>query len=149
MNQDQGTARRDGHGGSHGHNGHHRQDRVRNGTYVAIVGGFYKGTGSADVNDDRVNLNATLTSRDGVSGQLVANDLMVEGPYFTGNGVAMGQNVHIDGRVDAARASRLTATVFFAADGHTARVVARLPSDQDPGDDTWNHHGKGGSDDGD
>jgi hypothetical protein len=143
-----GTARYDNSGGSHGHNGHHRQDRVRNGTYGAMIGGFYKGTGSADVGDDRVSISAAITSRDGATGELIANDLVVEGPYFSGQGTILGQPMTIIGRVDAPRASRLTAT-FFVSDGHAGRIAARLPSDQDAGDDTWNHHLQGGHGDGD
>jgi hypothetical protein len=136
--QDQSTNR---FSGSHGHNGHHRQDRAQNGTYNALVGGFFKGTGTAEVSDDAININATITTRDGLSGSVIAINLPVEGPYFSGEGMVMGRTLTIRGRVDAARASRLVAT-FFVDDGHTGRIVARLPSDQDPGDDGWNHSGK-------
>lgn len=127
--------------GSHGHNGHHRQDRAQNGTYSALVGGFFKGIGTAEVTDDAININATITTRDGLSGSVIAVNLPVDGPYFSGQGVVMGHSFTIRGRVDAARASRLVAT-FFVDDGHTGRIVAKLPSDQDPGDDGWNHQDK-------
>jgi len=127
------SGKHSGHG--HGH-GHVRQDRAQNGDYSAVVGGCYAGGGTAAVTDDKVTITATITARDGVTGQFSATDMLLDGPYFNGTGTAMGHEVKIYGRVDAPRASRLVAT-FFVSDGHPGRIVAKLPSD--PGDDGWTH----------
>lgn len=114
----------------------HRQDRAKNGSYAAVIAGFYTGTGTADVRDDKVSIKAEVRGSDGRSGQFIATNLMFDGPYFYGSGTVMDEPVQVNGRVDAARASRLTAT-FIAANGHDGRVVGKLPATLDAGDDDW------------
>jgi hypothetical protein len=112
-----------------------RQERAKDGTYVAFVRGHYVGNGSADVSRASVSINADVHVAGGGGGKLTGS-FTTTGPYFSGQGSLMGQPVTISGRVDAARASRVTAT-FWDANGHGARIVATLPNDT--GDDTWDH----------
>lgn len=126
-------------GSSNGGNGSTttgRQSRVKNGDYKARVVGFYRGAGVASVNNQCVNIRITVEAADGRKGELVLNNLPATGAYFTGSGTMLGQSVKLDGRVDAARASRLVAT-FTVADGRTGRLVANLPADVDAGNDNW------------
>src|SRR5688572_19968678 len=116
-----------------------RQERVRNGSYITTIVGFYNGSGTAEVNDDRVSLRAKISTTDGRTGELVADNLVVEGPYFYGTGTLLGDTVQITGRVDAARASRLLA-MFSGVEGKFARVVGNLPAGLDPGDDDWDNN---------
>jgi hypothetical protein len=89
------------------------------------------------VKDDKVSIKARVTAADGRSGEFIANNLMFDGPYFHGNGTVLGDTVQVNGRLDAARASRLTAT-FSDYDGKlTGRVVGSLPAGLDAGDDNW------------
>ncbi|MBC8106513.1 MAG: hypothetical protein H7Z14_07985 [Anaerolineae bacterium] len=118
----------------------HRQERAKNGSYVTILAGSYNGTGMADVKDDKVSIRADVLTSDGRSGRFVANNLMFDGPYFHGLGTIMGETVQVNGRLDAARASRLTAT-FTLSDGRAARVVGNLPAAIDAGDDNWDEEG--------
>jgi hypothetical protein len=130
--------------GFHGWNGNKvraiagkRQDRVMNGSYTTSVVGFYSGSGTAEVKDDKVSLRANVLSNDGRSGELQASNLTVDGAYFYGVGTIMGISVEINGRLDAPRASRLIATLLVA-DGHGVRVVGSLPASIDAGDPSWN-----------
>jgi hypothetical protein len=118
-----------------------RQDRVRNGSYLTTVAGFYNGTGTAEVADDRVTLRAMIATADGRNGELIAYNLVVDGPYFYGTGTLLGDTVQINGRVDAARASRLLA-MFSSGDGKSARVVGNLPASLDGGDEDWDDNGQ-------
>ena len=113
-----------------------RQDRARNGTYITTFAGFFVGSGTAEVQDDRVSLRATIATVDGRNGELVADNLTVEGPYFFGTGTMLGETVEVNGRVDAARASRLLAQIT-ASQGRSARAVGNLPATLDAGDDNW------------
>jgi len=117
---------------SHGH----RQDRAKNGSYITVIAGFYSGSGTADVRDDKVSIKAELVAEDGRSGAFIANNLTFDGPYFSGVATIFGEPVQVNGRVDAARASRLTATIN-GPDGHAGRVVGNLPAALDAGDDNW------------
>jgi hypothetical protein len=125
-----------GFGGNKNRSRGHRQDRAKNGSYVTVIAGFYNGTGTAEVKDDRVSIKAEVTRSDGRTGVLVAPNLTVDGPYFYGSGTILGEAVQVSGRVDAARASRLTAT-FAGSDGRAARVVGNLPGALDTGDENW------------
>jgi hypothetical protein len=118
----------------------HRQDRVKNGSYMTIVAGYYTGTGSAEVTDDKVSLKANLVAPDGRAAQLCATNLVVDGPYFYGTGTILDEVVQVSGRLDAARASRLVAT-FTGNGGHDARIVGNLPAAIDAGDDHWDEPG--------
>jgi hypothetical protein len=111
-----------------------RQDRCKDGVYNAKVGGYYTGTGTADVAADRVVLDITVKTADGATGRL-RGTFPTNGPYFGGNGNIMRGNIVVRGRVDAARASRVVAT-FWDDTGHAGRIYGTLPSD--PGDETWN-----------
>ena len=110
-----------------------RQDRSKNGSYDATLVGFLSGSGTAEVGDDHVMLKVDVIDSNGIVGKLVA-DLPANGPYFSGQGTCFGQSVSVNGRLDAAKASRLAAT-FYLSNGRTGRIVAKLPSD--PGDDNW------------
>lgn len=114
----------------------HRQERAKNGRYVTVFAGSYNGVGVADVKDDKVTIKADVLTADGRAAQFIANNLMFDGPYFSGAGTIMGETVQVSGRLDAARASRLTAT-FALTDGSAARVVGSLPATVDAGDDNW------------
>ena len=111
---------------------------MKNGVYTATFAGFFSGTGKADVNAEKISITASLTTTDGRTGDLIANNLTVEGPYFNGTGTVLGETVQISGRVDAALASRLTATIF-AGDGRASRAVANLPAHSTPATTTGNN----------
>jgi hypothetical protein len=113
-----------------------RQDRCKDGVYNAKVGGYYSGTGTADVAADRVILSLRLKKSDGTSITLNGT-FPTNGPYFGGTTQVHDVNnptVTVRGRVDAARASRVVATYWVADTG--GRIYGVLPSD--PGDETWN-----------
>ena len=120
--------------GNHGH----RQSRSVNGDYRAIAAGYYCGTGTASVDSQTVSLSINIQAQDGTAGALVAKDLQIDGPYFSGVGAIDGTPVMIHGRLDAARASRLIGT-FTSADGHNGHIVGTLPASADRGDDTWDN----------
>ena len=128
--------------------GQKRQDRAKNGRYNAMIAGNFRGTGTADVWDDSVSIDATLTDESGTSYLLTAPNLAVDGPYFSGAGRIGPNEVTVSGRVDAARASRLSAYIVFS-DGRGSRVIGTLPPSVDPPDDNWrdnndgNHNGNG------
>lgn len=65
---------------------------------------------------------------------LVAPALVIDGPYFSGIGTAMGKTIMIEGRLDAAKASRLMAQ-YHSTTGQVGRIVATLPADS--GNDSW------------
>jgi len=118
--------------GNHGH----RQSRSVDGEYRAIVAGYYCGTGSATVDSQTVSLTINVHAQDGSPGALVAKDLQIDGPYFSGVGAIDSTTVMIHGRLDAARASRLIGN-FTSSDGHSGHIVGTLPASADRGDDTW------------
>jgi hypothetical protein len=131
-----GGGRNNGNNGGRSHGNGHRQTRAKNGSYMTTIAGDFTGTGCAEVRDDKVSITADLLSADGRAGKLVANNLMVDGPYFYGSGTMLGETIQVSGRVDAARASRLVATIS-AGNGKAARIVGNLPAALDAGDDDW------------
>lgn len=114
--------------------GKKRQSRSQNGSYTARVAGYFTGLGTAEVGDESVSLRVGLTAPGGISGELRAENLAINGPYFSGTGTAIGKAVVIRGRLDAAKASRLVAT-FRSSDGRLGRLVATLPGEV--GDEHW------------
>ena len=134
-----------GHGGGREGKGK-RQDRVQNGSYVATVRGEFRGTGTADVREDKVSLHLSVKLPDGRSGDIIADDLPCSGPYFSGPGTLFGEPLFVRGRLDAAKASRLTAT-FYTAGGTGGRIVGSLPGDL--GDPSWNDENVNSSGSGD
>jgi len=123
-----------GRGNAHSHG--HRQSRSKDGTYSIVVAGAFNGAGQASVTADSVTLRGTLSTADGRQGPLVANNLSIDGPYFSGQGTLLGEAVTIRGRLDAARASRLTATIFTQT-CRSARLAGTLPATADQPDDPW------------
>jgi hypothetical protein len=129
-------------GNAHGNaKGQKRQDRAKNGQYSAVVAGSFSGTGTAEVTDDTVSIRVTLSDPSGNKYSFSAPNLTVDGPYFSGTGKIRGDDVTVFGRVDAARASRVTAS-FVLPDGRGARIIGTLPASVDPPDDNWKD-GKG------
>lgn len=114
--------------------GGRRQTGAQNGEYELRALGHYAGTGKADVDATEVSLRIYLKGDNGVLERLEVNDLDVEGPYFSGNGTLGSKTVQIFGRLDAAKASRFTAT-FRVSDGHVGRLVGTLPADT--GNPNW------------
>ena len=96
--------------------------------------GYYSGSARADVDATEVSIRGTLAAEDGSTARLEIRDVVVEGPYFAGNGTLGSKSVRITGRLDAAMSSRLSA-VFRVSDGHVGRIVGTLPTD--PGDPDW------------
>jgi hypothetical protein len=119
-----------------------RQLRCLNGDYTARVAGYYRGGGIAKVTDAYVSLDISLVAGDGQPGNLRAENLSCIGPYFSGEGLLLGKPVMVRGRLDAAKASRLTATFFVSGD-RAGRIIAILPPTIDPGDEHWNDPGPG------
>jgi hypothetical protein len=118
-----------------GKNGKVRQARSENGTYNVNIVGFYRGSGTATVDEASVSLKATVTGSDGTTGNLDAANLTLDGPYFTGTGTINGKNATIRGRLDAAKSSRLVAS-YHIEGRNNGRIVGTNPADK--GDDKWN-----------
>jgi hypothetical protein len=119
-----------------------RMTRVQQGRFDAIVGGYWSGKGRADVSRNTVRVIVEVTTEDGQQGMLQAMALRVRGQYFSGPGTLMGRPVMIFGRLDAARASRLTALVSDPH-GNFCRLVGTNPADK--GDPNWAAPPSGGS----
>lgn len=135
-----------GNGNGHGHKngkGQKRQDRAKNGDYNLVVAGNFTGNGTANVSEDAVSIQVSITDDSGGKLNLNAQNLPWDGPYFSGTTKIKGRDVAIYGRVDAARASRLIAT-FSLPDGSGGRIIGTLPESIDPPDDNWKD-GKGNS----
>ena len=115
--------------------GRHRQTRSHNGEYDIIIAGTVRGTGLARVSDNSVSFIVNVTTPDGTAGSFTASGLAIEGPYFDGQAVLLGQVVTVHGRLDAPKSSRLVAT-FRGEGAQIGRVVGTLPGDQI--DDRWN-----------
>ena len=128
---------RDKGGNKHGSgkNGKVRQGRSENGTYNVNIVGFYRGSGTATVEETSVSLKGTVTGSDGSVGTLDATKLDIDGPYFTGTGTINGKNATIRGRLDAAKSSRLVAS-YHIEGRNNGRIVGTNPKDK--GDDKWN-----------
>lgn len=114
--------------------GGRRQTGAQNGEYDLRALGHYSGTGKADVDATEVSLRIYLKGSNGVPERLEVNDLDVDGPYFSGFGTLGSKTVRIFGRLDAARASRFTAT-FRVSDGSVGRLIGTLPTDT--GNPNW------------
>lgn len=112
-----------------------RSPRSGDGNYQIVVSGFYVGQGTGAISDTAVSLNVPLKGDDGTTPTLQATGLTIDGQYFSGSGTIGGATVTIQGRLDAARASRLTAT-FRTSDHKFGRIAGTLPSDPNT-DDNW------------
>jgi hypothetical protein len=119
-----------------------RSPRSSDGNYQVVVTGYYFGQGSGTITDTTVTLSVPLKADDGSTPTLQAPSLTIDGTYFSGTGTIGSATANIQGRLDAARASRLTAT-FKTSDGHFGRIAGTLPSDPNT-DDNWDTpHGPG------
>lgn len=124
-----------------------RSPRSSDGNYQIIVSGYYFGQGTGAISDTTVSLSVPVKADNGstaasTTATLLAPSLTINGTYFSGTGNIGGATATIQGRLDAARASRLTAT-FRTSDGHFGRIAGSLPSDPNT-DDNWDSHGPGG-----
>jgi hypothetical protein len=119
-----------------------RSPRSSDGNYQITVTGYYFGQGSGAITDSMVSLSVPLKADDGSTTTLQAPSLTINGTYFSGTGTVGTATAMIQGRLDAARASRLTAT-FKTSDHHFGRIAGTLPSDPNT-DDNWDAHGPNG-----
>src|SRR4051794_40832812 len=124
-----GNGNGNGNGHKQGKNGKVRQARSGDGDYSVRLVGAYKGTGTAEVSEDTISFDASITTADGVKGQLSARGLPIDGPYFAGNGTAMGRPIFVRGRLDAAKSSRLVANYRDPETHLAGRIVGTLPTD--------------------
>lgn len=126
---DPGNGNGNGRGGENPHKknkqGRSRPANSENGVYKITIAGTFRGVGSATVTEDSVSFDVDVITKDG-SGKFTASSLTTDGPYFSGTGTAIGQIVSIQGRLDAGKASRLTAT-YTGANGESGRIVGTLP----------------------
>jgi hypothetical protein len=121
--------------GTGNQSGRTRAKASHNGEYIGLVVGTLQGTGTISVNEDDISFSIPIVSEAGQSGTFSAAKLAINGPYFAGSGTAFGKPVIIRGRLDAAKASRLTAE-FQGSAGMNGRIVGTLPGD--PGNPAWN-----------
>jgi len=110
-----------------------RPARSKNGTYELKFSGFYQGNATATVSDAAVAMTGELTDASGKVVKLNAASLPISNAFFEGVGIIGGAKVQIQGRLDAAKASRLMAK--YNSNNHLGRIVGTLPTD--PGDDKW------------
>ena len=133
----------DGDGGRRGRgpdaNGKSRQTRSQNGQYAIIIAGSFQGTGTATIGDAGLNILADVVTADGSHGQLSGSNLKIDGPYFSGSATAAGQQITIQGRLDAAKSSRLTAQ-YSGGTSLFGRIAGVLPTDS--GQKDWKKPGE-------
>lgn len=122
-------------GGGAGHGGvRPRVNGALVGRFNAVVAGAVTGAGRADVDRTMVRVNIAVSTEDGRQGTLIAPALPISGRHFAGPGQLMGQPVQVFGRLDSAKASRLSALVV-TIDGQFIRLVGFNPAD--PGNPNW------------
>jgi hypothetical protein len=114
------------------------------GTYKLTVTGHFSGNGTATVTGTTLSLTAPVKVSGGGSGDLVANDLVIDKGYFKGTGTVMGVTCTIEGRIDLpdaqdaeqddkqATTGRITGT-FKDANGNVGRIVAVQQTAADAG----------------
>lgn len=80
------------------------------GTFDLHSGGIYHGNGSAEVDTTEVSIHLFLLMPDGRQFRVDATDMPRNGNYFSGAAAIDGRKGTVFGRLDLARASRVSAT---------------------------------------
>jgi len=94
------------------------------GIYKVIIRGYYSGDGVATVSaGGSVSITATVKDDNGVTGQLVANQISLVGDHFKGTGTVMGGSMQVSGRVEAADPAAPAPKGDPNADPNAGRVV--------------------------
>ena len=94
------------------------------GVYKVIVRGYYSGDGIATVSaGGSVSITATVKDDNGISGQLIANQITLVGDHFKGTGTVPGGTVQVSGRVEAADPAAPAPKGDPNADPNAGRVV--------------------------
>jgi len=99
------------------------------GDYSITIAGSYKGSGTATVTDDRLNISLSVTDEQSHKGELVVSDLEIKDNHFSGQGTVLGKTMTLQGRVDppdtqdnTPRTARLVGT-FTVKDGTHGRIA--------------------------
>ena len=94
------------------------------GVYKVIIRGYYSGDGIATVSaGGSVSITATVKDDNGVTGELIANQIGLVGDHFKGTGSVMGGTMQISGRVEAADPAVPAPKGDPNADPNAGRVV--------------------------
>jgi hypothetical protein len=108
-----------------------KQPKKTDGSYQVTFGGYYTGTGTANVKNKKVMIKGTV-EHDGQSFSFVAPNLQLDGDHFAGTAnVAGGTKLTLHGRLDGYdadadfRGARLLCTYVDDA-GHRGRIAGVL-----------------------
>jgi len=107
-----------------------KQPKKTDGGYAVTVGGYYEGSGTADVSPDRIRINAdvVVAGSDGRKLNMVAPNLTLDGDHFSGTANVQGNKLTIRGRLDGYaddpdfHGARLLLTYTDSA-GHSGRIA--------------------------
>ena len=107
-----------------------KQPKKTDGGYTVTVGGYYEGSGTADVNPGQIRINADVVVAGGNGRKLnmVAPNLTLDGDHFSGTANVQGNKLTIRGRLDGYagdpdfHGARLLLTYTDAA-GHSGRIA--------------------------
>jgi hypothetical protein len=108
-----------------------KQPKKTDGGYRVTVGGFYTGTGTADVRNKKVTIRAEVRSAGGGTGTLNCPNLKLDGDHFSGTGNLQGTKLTVRGRLDGYaddpdfRGARILCTYTDDA-GNTGRIAGVL-----------------------
>jgi hypothetical protein len=76
-----------------------KQPKRTDGTYKVTVGGYYTGTGTANVDSKNIFVRVEVTDEQGNKGEFIAK-MKLNGAHFKGEGTVMGRKMKITGRLD-------------------------------------------------
>lgn len=77
-----------------------KKPKKTDGPYNVSIRGSYTGEGRAEVNGNKVSINAQVKDEYGADGALVGGNLKIDGDHFEGAGTVFGRSVTITGRLD-------------------------------------------------
>lgn len=108
-----------------------KQPKKTDGQYRVTVAGAYRGNGTVEVKNKKVNINAKMRAEGEAEADFVCPNLALDGDHFEGSGTFKGLNFIVRGRLDGYdgdktfRGARVLCTYTDGA-GHSGRIVGVL-----------------------
>jgi hypothetical protein len=111
--------------------------RGKDGNYNVVVGGMFKGSGTANIGGNRLRVAADVTDSDGNKGELNVTVKIEKNHHFSGNGNVNGRQAIFTGRLDTPddlkerqlRGVRVTCT-FKTDEGRYGKIMGWVPNDK-------------------
>jgi hypothetical protein len=127
------------------------KQRNGNGNYNLLIGGMFKGTGSASIAGNKIRFEGNVTDIDGVNGELNCTvQLKKDNHFISDTGNVNGKKAAFAGRLDtpdevnerAIRGVRVICT-FRTEDGRYGKIMGWIPNDDRMPNDKERGKGKG------